>query len=207
MPKLALFLFIFSTLFATSLSATEMDLLAKLDDVTELVNDAKQRHEGKYEILNMMIKCEFDEQCELEMIPKLEALSKENHNLIYKGFLTYLTWEKGELQYNIKHCQNEEKRKVRKLFAECYQIWADKEHAIMNETRQQIDQFEHDRYMCIKEKMQEPANEGNIFAQAELVNVYEYVKDPKNLNLWSAKIESQKGTPQHDLLLRCPELP
>lgn len=197
------------TLFICTAEAVEINLLGKLDDVQEHVADGKLRLEGKYAILKMLIDCQFDEQCELNLIPKLEALVKDKNknNIMYKGFLTYLKWEKSDLEYNIKYCQSDEKRVVRADFADCYEQWRQKEmhHDILS--RQEIDKLEHERYMCIKEKMEVLAHHGNIFAQAELVNTFEYLKDPKNMNEWSAKVQSQKGTSQFNLLLKCPELP
>ncbi len=198
-----------SIFFIATSEAVEINLLGKLDDVQEHVADSKLRLEGKYAILKMLIDCQFDEQCELNLIPKLEVIvkEKEKNNVMYKGFLTYLKWEKSDLEYNIKYCQSAEKREVRVAFADCYEQWRQKEMNHEKINRQEIDKLEHERYMCIKEKMETLASRGNIFAQAELVNTFEYLKDSKNMSAWSAKVQSQKGTPPFDLLLKCPELP
>ncbi len=188
-------------------AAVEVDLLGKLDNVEEHVSDENKRYEGKYKIIQMLVKCEFDEQCELNMIPELEDLFKQTKNLMYKGFLTYLKWEKSDLEYNIKHCQIPEKKQVQKVFAKCYGQWVDYEINHPPQNRQEIDKIETDRNHCIKENSKPLAEQGNLFAMAELVNLGEHFKDPKEMSFWSAKMDAQKGTAKYDLYMKCSELP
>jgi hypothetical protein len=187
--------------------ADDIDLLGKLDNAIEHENDAKQRLDAKHKIINMLVKCEFDEQCELNMIPDLEVITKTDKNLVYRGFLTYLKWEKSDLEFQVKHCQINEKRAVRKVFAQCYANWVNDEINHPPQSPDEIDKQEHQRYICLKNNMDPLATQGNIFAQAEMVNVFEYLRDPKSLDLWSAKVLSQKGSAKFDKFMRCHELP
>lgn len=198
---LSLFLFGLS-----SVQAVEIDLLGKLDNAEEYATNPQQRMKAKHTIMQMLIACEFDEQCELGMIDKLEVITKNDPNIMYKGFLTYLKWEKNDLLHNIKFCQIDEKRQVRKIFAACYAKWLE-DNERSPENRNAIDKKESQRYQCYKEKFEPLAEQGNIFAQAAMVNVGEYFKDSKLMTMWSNKIQSQQGTPKYQKFMDCSELP
>ncbi|MBN9288164.1 MAG: hypothetical protein BGO43_03870 [Gammaproteobacteria bacterium 39-13] len=186
---------------------TEIKLLNKLDQVEEYAPNETQRIKGKHTLLSMLIDCEFDEQCELGMIEKLQNLIKEDANVMYKGFLTYLKWEKADLEYNVKHCQIEEKKQVRKGYAACYAKWMDEDSKNPTPPRAIIDKLESDRQACLKKQMAPLAEQGNIFAEAVMVNVSEYFKDSQKMTFWSSKIQSQKGTPKYEMYMKCSELP
>jgi hypothetical protein len=204
--KLLLFLFILLSSIS-QVRAVELHLLDKLEDVSEYVKDNNKMLEAKHKVLNMLIKCEFDEACELALIPPLEELIKHDNNVIYKGFLTYLKWEKKDLEYNMAHCNLPDKKAIRVVFAKCYQIKVDEEIKSPPIHREEIDKLEYEREMCIKNGMESLANNGNIFAQAQLVNSFEYLKDPKAMSFWLNKVESQKGTQEYNNYFRCLELP
>ncbi len=193
--------------FSLQASAVEINLLGKLDDAQEYVSDPLKGVVAKYTIIEMMAKCEFDEQCELNMKPQLEQLAKEQKNILYSAFLKYLEWSKKDLAFNIKHCQIDEKKIVRKVYAKCYLDWveAEKKHPPLN--RHEIDILETNRNKCLRENELALANAGNIFAQADLVNLAEYFKDTAEMNKWSAKIEAIKNTPQYQLFIKCSEIP
>lgn len=192
---------------ASVVQAVEMNLLKKLDNVEEHAPNDKQRIQGRHTILGMMVQCEFDEQCELEMIEKLEALIKKESNVMYKGFLTYLKWEKADLEYNVKHCQIEEKRQVRKGYAACFAKWMDEDSKNPTPSRATIDKLETQRQACLKKEMEPLAEQGNIFAEAVMVNVSEYFKEREKMTFWTNKVQSQKGTAKYDLFMKCSELP
>ena len=204
---LSLLCCLFFMTYKVQASAVDINLLDKLDDVAENVSDTNKRLDGKHTIIKMLVKCEFDEQCELNMIPELETLSKQDKNIMYKGFLTYLKWEKNDLAFNIKHCQIPEKKEVRKAFAQCYGQWVDDETNHPPQNREEIDKAETDRYRCLEEKVKPLAEQGNLFGMAEMVNLNEHFTETKELNLWTAKIEAQKGTAKYQLYMKCSELP
>lgn len=187
--------------------ADEVNLLGKLDMVSEHVSNKKQRIEAKNTILKLLIECEFDEKCEIQLIGKLEDISKKDPNVIYKGFLTYLKWEKSNLEHFAKQCHIEEKTQVRKEIAACYAITLKKEEEHPPQTRKEIDLYEHQKLLCIKDKLNPLAQSGNIFAQAFMANMAEYLEDTKGMDEWVRKIDAQKGTPKYEQYFRCSEIP
>ena len=187
--------------------AAETGLLYKLDTVAEHGDSHEAGQQAKYRILNMMIDCEFDEACELQMIPKLQALNKQTPNIVYKGFLNYLQWEKSDLESNAKNCKSEQKKQARKVYAACYKKWAEQEIAHPPQAPLDIEKSIHSREMCIEKNIKSLADKGNIFAQTELMNVAVKDNDDESVRKWSAKIESKKGTADFNVLMKCPELP
>ncbi|MBS0288012.1 MAG: hypothetical protein JSR17_11985 [Proteobacteria bacterium] len=188
-------------------STVEVDFLGKLDTIEEHVADPVKRLQGKYTIIEMMANCEFDEQCELNMREELEKRAKEEKNLMYVAFLKYLDWEKADLEYNIKHCQIEDKKAVRKIYAKCYKAWVEQEKNHPPKNRQEIDKIENDRNLCLQENELPLAEQGNIFAQADLLNLAEHFKMPGDMSKWEAKVNAFKGTKKYEQYMQCSEIP
>ncbi len=186
-------------------SVVEVDLLGKLDDIEE--HASPQQFHAKYDIVQLLVTCEFDEQCELNLKEELQKRVMGEKNIIYSAFLKYLEWEKHDLEYNIKHCQIQEKKELRKVYAQCYQAWLDELKNNPPQYRSDIDKIEHNRYVCIKDKATPLAQQNNIFAQADLVNLGEHFKDPKAMALWEAKINAQKGSEKYKRYMQCSEIP
>lgn len=202
-------LMLFLLLFASSslIYAIDTNLLRKLDIVQENVSDSKQRLDAKHKILGMIIQCEFDEQCMLGIIKELQEITKTDHNLVYKGFLKYLTWEKADLEYNAAHCNIPEKREVRKEFAICYEAWINEEIKHPPHSREEIDKQTNNREMCIKNKIENLAKNGNVFAKAQMVNSFQYLRDKAGVDYWSNQLEREKDSAKFNLFLKCAELP
>jgi len=188
-------------------ASVEVDFLGKLDDAQENVADPEKARIGKYTIIEMMAKCEFDEQCELNMKPQLEKLAKEDKNIIYSAFLKYLNWEKSDLEFNIKHCQIDDKKALRKVYAKCYLEWVDAEKNHSSQNRHDIDVLEDKRYRCLQENALPLAEAGNIFAQADLVNLAQHFQETAQMNKWAAKIEALKNTHKYEQYMKCSEIP
>ena len=101
----------------------------------------------------------------------------------------------------------DDKKAVRKVYAKCYQQWVDVERKNPPQNRSQIDKIENDRNLCLKENMTPLAEQGNIFAQADLVNLGEHFKDPKGMSKWEAKVNEQRGTAKYNQYFKCAEIP
>ena len=199
---------VFSLYCLASLAANvEVDLLGKLDNIEEHVADPEKRIKGKYTIIEILCQCEFDEQCILNKKDELDQLAKQQKNLMYVAFLKYLEWETKDIEYNAKHCQMDDKKALRKVYAKCYQQWVDSEKNNPPQNRAQIDKIENDRNLCLIENMTPLAEQGNIFAQADLVNLGEHFKDAKAMSKWEAKVTAQSGTTKYQQYMKCSEIP
>ncbi|MGD9591751.1 MAG: hypothetical protein AB7V32_04430 [Candidatus Berkiella sp.] len=200
---------VFCALYGSHLYASnvEVDFLGKLDTIEEHVSDPEKRLKAKYTIIEMMSKCEFDEQCMLNMKSELQQLAQEQKNIMYSAFVKYLDWEKNDLEYNIQHCQIDDKKEVRKVYAKCYQQWVDVEKNHPPQNRGEIDKIENDRNLCLLENMTPLAQKGNIFAQADLVNLGEHFKDAQLMSKWEAKVNEQKGSAKYQQYMKCSEIP
>ncbi|MBS0289246.1 MAG: hypothetical protein JSS07_04305 [Proteobacteria bacterium] len=207
MIKHLLFTFL-ATWFSTSAysSVVEIDLVGKLEMIQEYESDPVKRLTAKYNIIRLMTQCEFDEACELNTQDALEGFYNQEKNIMYKAFLKYLTWEKKNLEYNIQNCQLDEKKLVRKFYAQCYENWIETQMRHQMD-RQAMDINDDNRYRCIKEKGESLALQGNIFAQAALVNVAEHFNELQEMSQWVNKIENAKGTSSYEHYMKCSELP
>lgn len=188
--------------------AQALAILEKLDQVAELNKlSVTQRSEGRHQLIVMLTNCEFAEPCLLQMIDELKSLSSQTKNPMYQVYGTYLQANKAEFIEKTKHCDIPEKKAVRKVIAQCLQEMDFKETRSKNINRKVIDQFEDEREVCVKEKIELLAKEDNLFAAAMLVNFYEQTRDQKNMDYWYKKMEEKANTPAFKSYLACPDIP
>ena len=60
---------------------------------------------------------------------------------------------------------------------------------------------------CLQENLEALANEGNIYAQAEMMNIAVYKNDKKATDHWYGKVQGQMGKPSFKQYMVCSELP
>lgn len=183
-------------------------ILEKLDQAAELNKlSVAQRTEGRHQLIAMLTHCEFAEPCLLQMIDDLKSLSSQTKNPMYQTYLTYLQAKKLELIEQSQRCDLPEKKVVRKVIAQCLQEMDFKETHSKGINRKLIDQFQDERDICMKEKMESLAKDQNLFAQAMLVNFYEQTRDQKKMDYWYQQMEDKANTPAFKSYLACPDIP
>ncbi|HRE32766.1 MAG TPA: hypothetical protein PLD88_12380, partial [Candidatus Berkiella sp.] len=193
-------------LFLIGQTAQAVGFLEKLDQTTELNRlTPTQLAEGRYQLTQMLTQCEFDESCLLKMIDELKILESQTHNPMYQVYGSYLQSMKSELTNQIKRCDIPDKKVVRKALAECLREMNLQEGH--EKVTRKIDQLEDERDLCIKNKMEEIAKVGNLFAQAVLVNFYEQNRDQKKMDEWYNQMQKRMNTPEYSQYLACPDIP
>lgn len=203
-----LFCTIAISLWSSPIQALEdIDLLDKLDALEEHVQDRAKHDEGRYYVLGMLIDCEFDEGCLLMKRKDLETFSKDKRNLILSGFLKHLKWRERDLMLNAQNCKLETKQAARKVFAACYKQFMEIEQNTPPKNRNEMDVQETNRYKCLYEKMEPLAKEGNIFAQAEMVNLSIYFKNDTATKRWYDLIKGRDDSKEYIKYLKCSEMP
>lgn len=183
-------------------------LLEKLDQAAELnkLTDT-QRMEGRYQLILMLIHCEFSETCLLHMIDDLKEIEKKNHNPMFVVYLHYLQAKKSELIEQEQRCQIPEKQVVRKAIAGCLKEMIVKEVNAKKLDRNMIDKLQDERDQCLKGKMEELAKTGNLFAQAMLVNAFEQTREGPKLDYWYNEMQKKADTKEYKTYLTCPDIP
>ncbi len=200
-------LIIILTLFGMQ-NVQALALLQKLDQAAELDKlSVAERSEGRHQLIVMLTRCEFAEPCLLQMIDELKSLSGQTKNPMYQVYATYLQAKKPELIEQTKRCDIPAKKAVRKVIAQCLQEMDLKETHSKSINRQLVDQFQDERDVCMKEKIEWLAKEDNLFAQAMLVNLYEQTRDQKNMDYWYKKMAEKANTPAFKSYLACPDIP
>lgn len=183
-------------------------ILEKLDQTTELNKlSTAQRIEGRHQLISMLIHCEFNETCLVQMIADLKTLQEKSPNPMYQVYSDYLQAKKPALLGQATRCDIPEKKVARKVIAECLQQMVAKEESMKILDRKTTDKFEDERDQCVKNKMEEIAKTGNLFAQAMLVNIYEQARDNKKLDYWYNEMQKKVDTKEFKAYLSCPDIP
>lgn len=189
-------------------NAFALAILEKLDQSTELNKlTFTQRQEGRYQLILMLVRCEFRETCLIAMIDDLKIIGERTKNPMYLVYMNYLKTKKPELMEQASRCQIPEKQIVRKAVAECLQQMIIKEGYSKALSRKAIDQLQDERDQCLKAKMEEIAKTGNLFAQAMLVNIFEQTRDSKKLDYWYNEMQKKANTKEYNAYMLCPDIP
>lgn len=185
----------------------EIELLDKLDALREQVSDRGKINEGRYYILTLLINCEFDEGCILSKVATIQEDNKNLKNAILSGFVRHIKSKQKDLAYNDQNCKLDTKQAVRKVFAECYKQFMETEQKTPPKNRNEMDVIESDRYKCLNEKMAPLAKAGNIFAQAEMVNLSVYFRNDTATQRWYDLIKGRDDSKEYHQYLKCAEMP
>jgi hypothetical protein len=185
----------------------DIDLLGKLDSVREHARSEPELREGRDYVLSMMITCQFDEACMLKQIDPIQTHLKEKPNVLVSAFLKYLLWAKPQLENRAKHCKSAAKEKVREKFAHCYGDYLKTDQESPAKDRKTIDERDNLRTDCLKEHLEGLANDGNVYAQAEMMNIAVFRNDKKAVDHWYAMVEKQMKKPEYKQYMVCSELP
>lgn len=189
-------------------NALGLTLLQNLDRATELNKLTKeQRTQGRAQIAHMLINCEFAEPCLLKMMDDLTILEKQTHNPMYLVYRNYLRANEGQLKEQLKRCDIPQKQVVRKAVAECLQELLMKETHYKALDRKIIDKLQDEQDYCLKNKMEKLGEEGNLFAQAMLVNIFEQTRETKQLDHWYNEMQKKADTKEYHIYLTCPDIP
>lgn len=198
--------FCFFFIFAQSVQA--LAILEKLDQAAELNKlSVNQRHEGRHQLILMLTRCEFAEPCLIQMIDDLKVIEDQTHNPMYLVYRNYLTSKKSELTEQAKRCDIPAKREVRKMIADCLKEMDIKEVNAQDLNRNKIDQIEDERDICIKNNVEQLAENGNLFAQAVMVNIYERSRNNAKMDHWYNEMQKKANTKEFATYLSCPDIP
>lgn len=189
-------------------SVFALSILEKLDQTTELnkLSD-DQRTEGRHQLILMLTRCEFAESCLLQMINDLTIIEQKTHNPMYQVYLNYLQAKKPEFTEQMSRCDIPEKKAARKIIANCLYEMVIKESAMKIIDRNTTDRLEDERDQCLKEKMEEAAKKGNLFAQAMMVNLFEQNRNTEQFNHWYNEMQKKANTKAYNDYLACPDIP
>lgn len=189
-------------------SAQALAILEKLDQAAELNKlSVEQLYEGRHQLILMLTRCEFAEPCLIKMIDDLKIMEEKTHNPMYLVYRNYLIGKKPELTEQTKRCDIPAKRDVRKVISECLKEMDIKESNIKEMNRNIIDQIEDERDVCIKNKVEHLAINGNLFAQALMVNIYESSRNNAKMDHWYNEMQKKANTKEFATYLSCPDIP
>lgn len=186
-----------------------LPLLEKIQEISRAPNlSAEQKNTGKSTLLLIVANCEFDEICLVKQMVPLKELFEKEKNPIYVDFVDFIFKNQDTLTKDGERCSNVEKKAVRKIYAECLKKRVSGELQIMPlSTRGKIDKLDDNQDICIKDSMEKLANEGNIYAQAVMVNLTQLMSDSKKMDYWYNQIQKQTGTKRYQDFQNCPEIP
>lgn len=187
--------------------ANAVDVLNKVDDLMGVAPNEKARKTGRHVILNFLAECEFSEPCILGLIYRLNEYNKKEPNPMFKEYVSFLDAQKQEIAKSALACRTPAKQVVRKAYAECIKERLANEDKIDILSREKIDKMRDEQDVCVKKKMTPIAKEGNIYAQAILVNLDEQSRDIKDMNFWYEEMTKKQGTEEFNTYLKCTDIP
>ena len=138
-------------------------------------------------LIAMIVGCELENQCLSNM---LTQIIQTDPNPIYQSMLTFLQGQKED-----PACHTAEMVAAKKATVACLADQLNKSN---------IAGLKQDMNNCFKDRMEKLAKEGNIFAQSALLNIARKAKDDQSAGGWNAMMQSEVGTPQYDIYLKCP---
>jgi len=184
-----------------------VDTLGKLQEISNQAHSPAQRDQGRMQILTLLIECQFNEGCILQMPQKLIELQKAQPNPMYPAYIAFIRYAEQELLSQQQPCQIPAKQEIRKVYATCLQERLHSEKTMLPLNREKIDELNQRQNQCLNEKIHPMASQGNIFAQAAMVNIGEQSRNTQNLEHWYNALMNKQGTQEFDSYLKCSDLP
>lgn len=168
----------------------------------------EQREQGRKTLLLIVANCEFNEACMLNHIVPLRVKYEKERNPMYVWFSNYLHGQRDAFERDSRRCHNKEKKATRKVYAECLKARIESEAIAGSLTgRAKIDKLDDNQDICLKNSLEKLAVEGNIFAQAHMVNFAQLMSDSKSLDYWYNLIQKQVNTIKYQEFQKCNDLP
>lgn len=200
---------IFGLLFCSSNVAWAMHVIDKIEEISRSPSLAtEQKINGRNTLFLIVANCEYDEACLLKQVVPLKELFEKERNPMYIDFAEFLSKNQDALERDSKRCNFEDKKVVRKAMGQCYkEVSKDLNKASSLTERAILDKQEDDLDVCVKAHMEKLAENGNIFAQAVLVNLYQQMSDEKKMDYWYNQIQKQSGTKKYQDFQSCSEIP
>lgn len=162
--------------------------------------DLRAKSRGLYRLASMIVGCEMDNKC---MQMTLTEVIKTDPHPIYEDYLNQLNQHKSQIEYEQAHCNTAEIRTYRRELSGCLMTMLqsiDPKKGISEEEKSKV---ENKLYGCIVEKMTSAAKQGNIYAQAAMMDRALKNKDEKAFNHWYNAIQRQQTTLEYSTYRAC----
>jgi hypothetical protein len=163
-------------------------------------NDLGEMSRGVYRLISIIAGCEMDNKC---VQTTLAAIIKNDNHPVYEDYLEQLNSKRDQIEFEQMHCNSPAIRAYRRELTTCLTAMLktiDPKLGITFEKKQQV---EGQLNSCMKNKMEQMAKSGNVYAQSALMNDALKNKDFKGVDRWYNAVQLQQTKVEYSNFKDC----